>query len=556
MLYGWLLQKSSRRKEPKKHRRTYDSATSYSDDDSLNSEHSSSSTSKSDHRRRINKNKKRRCDSSGSSYSDYQSVSLDSDSLSTYDNGYKSRKARRSRVGLKDTKRRVRKRFTSPNGDVDAHSVRKRKRLGRDHVVKPIKKSSKKKFRKHLSSSSSSDSESCSTCQSRSSSGTADANRHRSKVIPDKEIERLRGRESHKGKKKRKVRTLSCSSFGRGSDPSVSVSNSDGAFFPVNNSRRLRSVIAIVDQPHDEGENRWEKDPHKEEIMYDQNDYPSPKSLDSNEGESKMESDNHSHGAFNNRICIENVAGEEVPEQGKSRIDEGDQNNAGDHQSEGGHMNNSEKEKEIDMSVSVAALGGDVLESILRQKALENLRKFRARPQTGPTSTIVKINNESNVDRSSAGTVDIFRNKSIKQGSPNTREMNQRSGLSLKRDFSLITEVKKLSDSENVEKEPGMAKQSVAHPPGGATLLECSEEDKRASSHAVLAKPVSRSDTSPGAGGTNACSSTVEPSSSVGPICGEHSLERGNEAKDGSQFEQKTMSVMSGGEIVQVITSL
>ncbi|KAI3457431.1 hypothetical protein Pfo_014094 [Paulownia fortunei] len=546
-------QKKSRRKESKKRRRTQDSVSSYSDDDSLNPEHTLSSTSKFDPRRRINKNKKLRRDFSVSSYSDDQSTSLDSDSLSTYDSGYKRRKAKRSRGGLKSTKKRAQKRSARSNGDADAHSVRKRKRLGRDRVVKPIKKSSKKKPKKHLSSSSSSDSESCSTCQSSSSSSTADGKRQRSKVIIDKEIERLRGRESYKAQKKRKVRSPSCSSCGGGSDHGISVSHSEGPLSPVNNSRRLRSVIAVAYQTHDEGENRWEKDPHKEEIVYDQNDYPSPKSLDSNEGGSKMELDNHSPGASNKRICVENVASEEITELGKSRIDEGDQENAGNHQSEGAHMNTFEKEKEIDMSVPVAALGGDVLETILRQKALENLRKFQGRLQTGPRSTNLKMNNESDVNRSSAGTVDVVQNNSTKQGSPNAREMNQSSGLALKSDFSRFTEVKKLPVSEHVEKEPGMAKQTVAHPPNGAALLGGLEEDKYACSHTVLAKPVSNSDTSPGAGATNACSSsTAEPSSSVGPMSGEHNLERENEAKDGSQFEQKTMSVMRGGEMVQV----
>lgn len=495
------------------------------------------STSKSDHKRRKTKNKKRRRDSSLSSYSDYQSVSSDSDLSSTDDNDIKIRKARRSRVSLKDIKGKGRKRSTSSIGDIDATSGRKRKRIGRDHDIRPIKKPSKKKPKKDLSSSSSSD--------SGSSSSSADDKRQRKRVVSDKEKGREKGRGSRKGRHKHKDRSPSYTSLGRDSNPGFTVGNCDEEFFPVDYSRRLRSVITVVDQPRNDEDNRWEKDPHKEEIVYDQNDYPSPKSLDSNEGGgTKMDSDNQFNVAVSDRICIENTDGEEVSELGKSRIDEGDHNNGGDRQSED-LINYSEKEKEIDKSVPDAALGGDALESILRQKALENLRKFRERPQASPRSNMVKTNN---VARLSDETVDTIQNESIEQGSTDAQEINKRSGLLLQRETA---EVVKLPNSEHVEKKPVLAKQNITHPNNGAALLQCSEEDRSACSEAVAAEAVSGSNTSPGARGTKACSS-----SNVEPTSGEHSSEQGNEAKDGSQFEQKTMTVMRGGELVQVITFL
>ncbi|KAK6157380.1 hypothetical protein DH2020_011628 [Rehmannia glutinosa] len=527
--------KKSRRKESKKHRRVHDSVSSYSDDKSLNSEHTSSPISKSDHKKRINKNKKLRRDYSLSSSSDDHSVSSDSDTSSTYDNGNKRKKAKRSSLSLKSTKKRARKRSAKPNDNRDTHIVKKRKRLSRDHVSKQIKKSSKKKPKKHLRSSSSSDSESYSTSQSTSSSSTADCKRKRNKVILDNERERPRGRESYKARKKRKVRSPSYSSCDEDSKHSISVGHRDGALSPVKNPRRLKSVIAIADQRYDEGENIWEKDPQKEEIVYDRNDYPSPKSLDSNEGGNKMELDNHYYGASSKRIGVENVAGEE----GKS---EGDQDNgSGDHHSEAANTNNIEKGKEMDTSI---------LESILRQKALENLKKFKWRLQTGPRSTNPKTNNESDVNKSSAQRVDDVQNESTEQGSFNARETNKNSGPSLQRNLSQLTEVKKLPDGKYVEKEPEMAAQTVEHTFNGTAVLGCLEGDKNGCSNAGLAKP---SDTSLGAGTTNACSSSMaKPSSSVGPMSEEHSLEQGNEAKDGSQFKEKTMFVMRGGEMVQV----
>ncbi|KAH6767949.1 hypothetical protein C2S51_013285 [Perilla frutescens var. frutescens] len=545
--------KKSRRKESKKRRRSYDSVSSSSDDDSLYLEHSLSTASKSGHRRRISKNKKRRRDSSLSTYSE----SSDSDSSST---DYKTRKARRSRVGSKDIRTKGRKRSVSSIGDVDATSGRKRKRLGRDHAIRPIKKSSKKKSKKVLGSSSGSDSESCSTCQSGSSSSRADVKRQRKKLVYGKEKERLRGRGTDKDKKKHKDRSPSCTSIGRGGDPVFSVGNSAEEFFPVDNSRRLRSVITVVNRPYDEEDDIWEKDPHKEEIVYDQNDYPSPKSLDSNEGGSKMESDNKFNVAFSDKIHVENIVGQDMCELGKSR-NEVDHSNVGDRQSEG---NCSEKEKEIGMSVPVAALGGDVLESILRQKALENLRKFQERPRKSPRSNMVKVNND--VAKLSGGTVDIVQNKSIEQGSSDAQEIGEvvklpdseyvkkKPGVAdLSITQSEIAEVVELPDSENVEMKPGTATLSTTHSHNGAALLECSEEDISAYSRAVVAKAVSGSSTSPGAEGTKVCSSSnVELTSSVKPTSGAQSSEKRNEARDGSQFEQKTMSVMRGGEVVQV----
>ncbi|KAG8386347.1 hypothetical protein BUALT_Bualt03G0139400 [Buddleja alternifolia] len=507
--------KKSRRKESKKRHRAYDSVSSYSDDESLSSE---SPNSKSDYKRRQNKHKKVRRDHSVSS------INSDSDSLSTYDNSYKNKKkARRSRI--KSNKKRTKKRHDSPDSDAKAQNVRKRK----DHVVKPRKKSSKKKkSKKHVSSSSSSDSESDHTFLSSSSSSSLDRKRKRNKVTLDKEIERPRGRESHKTHKKRKTRSPSCSSRGTGGDHSISVDHSDGALAPVNNSRRLRSVITFVDQPRDEGEN-------KEEIVYDYDDYPSPKSMDSNEGGCKRESDNYSHGAFDEKFCVENVVGEEVTELGKSGVED-DQNNV--------HINKSEKENE--------GLGGDDLELILRQKALENLRKFRSGIQTtgSRSTTDLKMNNESDVNGLSPGKFDIVQNKSTNQSfSPNAREMNQSSGPKLERDSSRSVDIEEKPNSVHIEQEPRIAKQTSDNTPDGAAILGFSEEDK--------AKHISGSDASPEAGATNACSSSTvkmtEPTSSVGPISGDQNLEeQQNEAQDGSEFKQKTMSVMRGGEMVQV----
>ncbi|KAL1537885.1 hypothetical protein AAHA92_26688 [Salvia divinorum] len=509
--------KKSRRKESKKRSRSYDSASSSSDVDLLYLEHRSS-TLKTDHRRRLTKTSKRRC---------HDSPSSDSDSSSTDVSGYKTRKARRSRVVLKDVKRKCRKRSISTTGDVVTTSGRKRKRSGKDHVSKPMKKSSKS--RKVASSSSGSDSESCSLSQSRSSSSSGDDELRRNKVVSAKVNERLKHRQSHKGKQKHEDRSPSCTSIGRGGDPSFSAGGSDREHFPVDNSRRLRSVITFADQPRDEDERRWEMDPHKEEIVYDENDYPSPRSIDSNEGGSKMEAGDQSNVSFSDRICLENVAGDKVCKLGKSGIDDGDH-----HQSEG-YIN---EEKEIDTSVPVAASGGDDLESILRQKALENFRKFRGMPQTRPRSNMVERDNESNVATLSDRTVDIVENVPVEHGISDDQETNQRNGL-----LAMQREIVKLPDSEHVEEKPQMANPSITPPCNASALVECSKGDKNSHSPAAEVKAESGNGVSPGARVTKASSSNAEP------VSGEHSS---GQTKDSSEFEQKTMTVMRGGELVQV----
>ncbi|XP_042022392.1 uncharacterized protein LOC121769719 [Salvia splendens] len=514
--------KSSRRKESKKRSRSYDSV---SDDDSLYLEHRSSAL-KTDHRRRLTKTSKRHRHDSPFSDSD-----LDSDSSYTDVSDYKTRRSRRSRVVLKDVKRKHRKRYISTTGDVDTTSGRKRKRSGKDHVSKPIKKSSTKNSRKVASSSSGSDSESCSLSQSRSSSSSGDDKLRRNKVASSKVKERLKHRQSCKGKQKHEDRSPSCTSIGRGGDPSFSVGGSDREHFPVDNSRRLRSVITFADQPHDEDESRWEMDPHKEEIVYDEYDYPSPRSIDSNEGGSKMEAGDQTIVSFSDRICLENVAGDKACELGKSGIDDGDH-----HQSEG--CINKSEEKEIDTSVLVAALGGDDLESILRQKALENLRKFHRMPQTRPRSNMVGIDNESNVATLSNRTVDIGENVPIEHGISDYQEMNKRNGL-----LAMQREIVKLPDSEHVEEKPQMANPSITPPCNASALVECSKGDKNSHSPAAEAKAESGNDVSPGAGVTKASSSNAEP------ISGEHIS---GQTKGSSEFEQKTMTVMRGGKLVQV----
>ncbi|PWA76103.1 hypothetical protein CTI12_AA220090 [Artemisia annua] len=116
-----------------------------------------------------------------------------------------------------------------------------------------------------------------------------------------------------------------------------------------NNSRRLKSVITVAKPPENEDLDVLKKDELKDEIVYDYDDYPTSKSNDSNE-----------------LVDRSNVPPE------KSGI-------------------------EVDSASGNIVSEVEDLESILRQKALENLSKFRGGHHTKP---VVPVNNEHKSDKS------------------------------------------------------------------------------------------------------------------------------------------------------------
>ncbi|XP_073054570.1 uncharacterized protein [Primulina eburnea] len=493
-----LLKKKSRKKESKVlHGRDYVSLSSKS--------MWSSSSSESDYRTKKNKSKKRRRVDSASSYSDDHSMTSASESSSTHDNkSYKRWKAL-----PQGRKGRTRKGFESAESDAESG---RRKRSRRHHVVKSSNKPLKKKSRRHLTSSLSFDSESCSACDSRSSNSTGDGKHQRSKMILHKKIKSLSGKESHRAHRKRKARSPSGSSCGTcryhdvvldQSDEAlghnISVDQRDEALVPVNNSRRLKSVIAILDRPTDEEENRWEKDPQKEEIVCEHDDYPSPKSMDSNEGVNKKELNDQSRGVSHKK-SVENVESEEI-----LPIKSGNEGyNADDSRSHEVHTNRSEDKKEVNVSVNFTTLDGDKtkdgvgndIELILRQKALENLRRFKGGRKAARKIVNLDTNNE-NVNESL-----IKRNDNIEHNytEPNSffdQEANKRSRPTL-------PQVKKDSDSEHM----------AIDSPKAPVVLAINDSNQASGEHS--------------------------------------SKEQLDVAKNGSEFDEKTMYVMRGGEMVQV----
>ncbi|CAI9757040.1 unnamed protein product [Fraxinus pennsylvanica] len=540
------------RNEYKKRSHRHDSVSSYSDDDSINSASISTARPESDNKSRKNKYKKIRRDHSISSYDNFMNSA--SESLSSLHNGYRHGKAK---SGSQGRRKRARERSISPVRNKDSHHVRKRKRSKRNRDVKTTKKSLKKSKKHTRVSSSSSDSQSCSTCRSRSRSRSSErtTERERAKVMRDKEIERARGRDAHKVHRKRKVRSPSCCSCSRDSDHSVSQTE---VVATANSSRRLRSVIAVVEQPHDKEENKWETDPNKEELVYNHDDFPSPRSTESDDVGSKEESDYHSQGASNKKSRHESMTGEEITKHSFTGTEGNDRKvHAVDSKSKEVDSNALEKKRITAISVSVTDIGGDDLESTLRQKALENLRKFRGGLQPSSNANL-KIDNESDVNKISSAGANIIQNKSTKQDCSNvaclTRETNYSSMPALKRNLSHHKEITEdITGHEDVGKGPITNKQNALHPSDGTALPIPSENEDYTAAHAVISNPASSTDPNRGAGATNACSSATMESTCVEPTSGEHNLKDPlNEAKDSSEFEQKRMTVMRGGEMVEV----
>lgn len=122
------------------------------------------------------------------------------------------------------------------------------------------------------------------------------------------------------------------------------------------------------------------------------------------------------------------------------------------------NSNTLEKKRITAVSIPVTDLGGDDLESILRQKALENFRKFQGGLLPSSNASL-KIDNESDVNKISSARTNIIQNKSTKQDSSDgaclIRETNYSCMPALKRNLSHHKEIKKdTKGHEDVGKVP------------------------------------------------------------------------------------------------------
>ncbi|XVF70149.1 hypothetical protein PTKIN_Ptkin11bG0138700 [Pterospermum kingtungense] len=324
-------------------------------------------------RKRKTKKLRRRHDDSGDS---------DTSSMvsSSSEDDYRSRRSRScNRKDGKGGKKRARSRSSSRESSEVSPHVRKRKGLRRDGDNEMRKRTiKKKKSRRDVSvSSSSSGSLSYSTCRS------DEIEYEKRRGRPERKEKRGRGLEKVKrGSKRNRHRSRSCSSCGRydeGSDDPI-----EERVMEESNSRRLKSVITVVKQEN-ESSRELKADEPKEEV-YDYDDYPSCRSNDSIDGCSHRELPQHSHVVSETNRPLDDEQGEvsnirtcsveESGRDGKPRYD-------GDGKNDALGKNNK-------VLRAIGGSNGDDMESILRQRALENLRKFREGRQTSINAPLTR----------------------------------------------------------------------------------------------------------------------------------------------------------------------
>ena len=515
---------------------------------------------------------------------------------------YKSRRARsRTRKDVKSSKKTAR-RSSPKRGSIEAPlRAKKRKGSKKNDGLDAEKKAHKKKPRRDISDSSmSSDSWSCSTCQGGNSSS-------------ESEFERPRGRSERKGRDKRssgkvkhfnersRNRSRSCSSCSRCSESSGY--QSVGRWDAENNSRRLRSVITVVKELEEEDGRDLDEDAHKEEIIYDHDDYPSCRSNDSNDGGGKRELTFHSEKGkqieSGKEAFVSDIRTTEDKESGKDCRTQNDGIIPSFH---GVEESKSEASGDI----------GD-LESILRQRAIENLRKFRGGVQTNAKTTAYQKDVNAAVKQSSTSKAELVQTEASKVDGTKAVSANQavpQSNIAtIGEEFSYSSRnLAKIPDGKYSKNEPEASEKGVVCPPeklapacapkendnssattvntfgnkckprtsvlrqeesfGTSTSLKRASDSQEShrpdllvarpsvntnSAAAAQTEPRSSKDNCEQVSGTSGPAASNLPSE-LKSISGEQSSKevQGGEAKEGSQFEQKTMSVMRGGEMVQV----
>lgn len=445
-----------------------------------------------------------------SSCSDDDSVSSISFYSSRSDEDYRSRKSHSlSRADVKSKKKRPERRASSKRkkraekgvssnqeSNEDCKPSRKRKKSRSKKRTEHKERPQKKQRRDSSISSATSDSLSCSSCEYEHNSSNEVEFEHRSgKKIRDRrnpDVHKVEAKESG-SKSANSLSTEDHSNF-----HNVSPMGEEPVADNLNNARRIRSVITVIEHPREEEDNL-------------------SKNNDAGNGARENTLAFHSDAVTITSDAVDkiivnkgfdDVIGEPIS-RGKSVANQ--------------CINLGESEKVGGVSDSVVSInettsGSEDLELILRQKALENLRKFRGKIQAVP----IKYENVSNMLLKEEGS------EAIKV----TSAVGQSSNSGLSKEIS-----KNVSRKDHVNSTPAINDKSKA--------------SEQASSNEAPLDGKERS------GKNTTEMSNARNSAMAEPTCGIRTLEERSsndqaEAKDGEQFQQKTMSVMRSGEMVQV----
>ncbi|GAV72324.1 hypothetical protein CFOL_v3_15812 [Cephalotus follicularis] len=559
--------------------------------------------------RRYKSKRAHRLQDSLSYSSDNDSRRLLSVSSFSSEDGLTSRWSRsRTRKDVKGSKKRARRRSSSYEIIEDPSRVRKRKGSKRPNDFEVRKKGHLMKMVKRDDSVSSaiSGSRSCSTCRSGSISSSDDREHVRRRDRTGrKEKGRRKVEKVKSGLRKRKYSSRSCSPCSQQSEGNHNLS--EERVTGEINSRRLRSVITVIGRGFEERESYDEE--HKEEMVYDQDDYPSSRSNDSNDVGSMKELAQCSTVASGKKELIEDEKLEAVVYNIRStKFLEVNKDNDGyfNGSISGCDMtvkNYVVKEKKGEVSGAVGSLYGGDLESILRQRALENLRRFRGGiPTDSKTPSIQKYisdsigqppspanaslnqikplkvdrvrlaatqgveridtaivqkdstNSHQNDEKMSDGKDGAKVSGSTKQGvcPPHLLAGNPKKTI----DGNVVNNTNKLRLPPSVWRRelsniPSIPKKvPVSHEPLQVKLVNEGSVDKRNAETAQTVMPPSgNSNAVNNAFGTASGESSSCLKSNSGDISS-HKIQ--DEPKEGPRFEQKKMSVMRGGEMVEV----
>lgn len=524
---------------------------------------------------RIKSKKHRRRHDSVSYSDDSDSRSLASVSLSGSENEYVSRKSRsrsRTRKDVKGSKKRGRKRSLSSDSSLSS-PVRKSKRSksSRRDDKRGTKRRdrSRKKSRRDVSVSSASG-----ESKSGSESDEGEFVKRRGKS----ERKEKRGGKSEKVEiRSRKSRDRSrSSSRSRYSEFSEYESEEEIAV-EQNTSRRLKSVAIVVKRESEERE--LEDGEHKEEIISDHNDYPSSKSNDSNDGVIVREVSQHLDHDQGENTDVSNFRTSSV--SGKNGISSSDLVG----------KNDDEEKGKSEASGSAGSLGVEDLETILRQRALENLKKFRGGSQTNvKTPAIQKGMNDSTVNISSKEENKSVQLVSLRKDAANvilaSEGSKQHRLPATRNDSGWGRDGKDPEGSDGGDKGDDVAslgnnnasapipkeKVNVGISSKSSNPREISQESLNTRANVkqgTLSKETVLMTRNKGKESAAEPAQSIEPQSdnkikslhdstqdqpsSPGSIAADVGSGNSQDAtKDGSEFEQRTMTVMRGGELVQV----
>ncbi|KAK4778802.1 hypothetical protein SAY86_006330 [Trapa natans] len=361
-----------------------------------------------------NKSKKVRHHRDSDSYSSDYDSPVSSYTSTEDDHRRRKRSRSHSRGNTRGSKKRIRRRSYSSESSEDSPPSRKRRGSRKNDELNTRKKTYKKKRKRHVSISSTS----CSFCESgeqefesrRGRSRRRD--RHNHDVGKDKTVA-VAERSAYR------TRSSSCSKCSMSSHDQ----NKEERVISANSSMRLRSVIIVTNQAN---ERKLDKDENKEEILYD-NDYPSSRSNDSNNGGSKKETAYESYVESKITGPGEDFS-EAAPNATSTLIDA--KNECAEEQFEGSNPSrdyvvHSPLVKGKNGMVSDGAANED-LESVLRQKALENLKRFRAVSKADKVFNLHR--NDDATEQTPAGTTVPAQMKSLEEVSTGNVDTTQYQG--------------------------------------------------------------------------------------------------------------------------------